>query len=274
MKNCVEDPFAYVRQYAYSGPDTIIRRYLQLDKFLDLARTGELYFAPASAMSDPEEGYFTLADQRAREENLQTMGFPARGLNIARKAWDTIAAGSAKTVVLSCWTMGRAEDPRMWHEYAPSSDAVALETTVHALQRALSPEFLAVPVRYMDRENELLPNSTLDTLEPYFFKGKHFEWERELRFVGNMEMGRQLGSPRRIKVHPGRAHFRFIVAPSAPVGRLEQVRTLLAHWEPGVKVRASSLARAATACDKVLATLRRYASRLGLNLGSCCRGPD
>lgn len=84
MKNPV-DRFAHLRRYAHAGADTVIRRYLQSDKFLDLARTGELYFAPASAMSDPEEGFFTLADQRAREGRLEAMGFCARGLNIARQ---------------------------------------------------------------------------------------------------------------------------------------------------------------------------------------------
>lgn len=237
----VNDPFAYVRRYAYAGCDTIIRRYLQPDKFLDIVRTGELYFAPASAMSDVEEGYFTLADQRHREEKLKGMRFCTQGLNIARQAWDTMAASNAQTVVLSCWSMGPGEDLKMWREYAPSSHAVALETTAHALQRALGGDFLAVPVRYIDRESALLPNSTLDTLEPFFFKGKDFAWESELRFLGNMERGKRLGSPRRVKLHPSRVPMRFILTPSAPAGRLDEVRSLLCQLELGLEVCASSL---------------------------------
>jgi len=243
MKNPVKDPFAYVRQYAYRGSDTTIRRYLHPDKFIDLVRSGELHFAPASKMtSDPEEGYFTLADQRLREERLKGIGFGSLELNLARKAWDTIAGSNAKAVVLSCWSMGPEEDPRMWSDYAHSSpDAVALETTVHALQRALGVEFMAAPVQYIDRDTELIPNSTQDTFEPFFFKGREFAWERELRFVGNMEMGKRLGSPRRVRVQPSRVPVRFIVAPNAPAGRLDEVCALLAQWEPGLEVCASSL---------------------------------
>lgn len=106
----------------------------------------------------------------------------------------------------------------MWAEYAPCPGAVALETTIHALQAALGADFMAAPVQYIDRESTRLPNSTLNALEPFFFKGLDFEWERELRFIGNMELGTPLGSPRRMRLEPGQVPVRFIVAPSAPPG--------------------------------------------------------
>ena len=113
----------------------------------------------------------------------------------------------------------------MWREYAPSSDAVAIETSVHALERALGDDFLSVPVRYIDRGRELLPDLTHDPLEPFFFKGHDFEWERELRFVGGMVIGTRLGTPRRIKVLPSQAPLRFIVAPSAPASSPRRQRS-------------------------------------------------
>jgi hypothetical protein len=235
------DRFAYVQQYAYSGADVTIRRYLTLDKFLDLVRTGELHFAPASAMSDSKEGHFTPADQRSREKRLARIG--ARGLEIARQAWTTMAISNAKTVVLSCWSMGSDEDPRMWSEYAPSRDAIALETSVQALQSALGHEFLAVPVRYVDRDTAELPSATLDALEPFFFKGLDYQWEREVRFIANMEMGKRLATPRRVKVVPSRVPLRFVLAPTASASRENEVRDLLSGWEPGLQVFPSRLRR-------------------------------
>ena len=229
----------HVRPYAYSGPDIVIRRYLQPDKFVDFAKTGELHFAPASAMSDKEEGFFTLADQRQREQHLKGLRFTDRGLNIARKAWDTVSESNAKAVVLSCWTMGSDEDPRMWAEYGQSSDAVAVETTVFALRDVLGPDFLAVPVRYVDRDTTVLPQAS--SLEPFFFKGLDYRWENELRWVAEMEIGRRMGSPRRVRVAPGKLCLTFLVAPDAHPTRTEEVEGLLSKLIANPKVLRSRL---------------------------------
>jgi hypothetical protein len=196
-----------LRRYEFAGADVVLRRYLSAEKFADFAATAHLYFSTASKMADAEEGFYTLADQKLREDQLERLRFTPKGMNMARKAWDTVARSNASAVVLSCWTMGPAECSRMWNEYGQTADAVAIETTVHTLQRALRPDFLAVPVRYIDRDTAILPNE--HSLEPFFFKGPGFAWENELRFVGEMELGRRLGSARRVPVDVGSLNLRI-----------------------------------------------------------------
>lgn len=238
MNSAFEDRFEFVRSYEFYGADVVVRRYLSSEKFIDFGRTGELYFAPASRMSDPEEGFFTRADQSFREEQLKGEGFNTLELNMAREAWDKIASGNAKAVVLSCWSMGVEEDSRMWDAYGQSTDAVAIETTVHALRRAIDRRGIVVPVRYVDRDCVRLPRS--HSLLPFFFKGIDFSWERELRIVAEMGIGNRLETPRRLKVFPDLINFRFVIAPGARRERAREVRELLSvlHSKPNV-VRSS-----------------------------------
>ena len=40
------------------------------------------------------------------------------------------------------------------------------------------------------------------SLQPYFFKRKSFSWEREVRIIGAMEMGKRIGSARCVPIGP------------------------------------------------------------------------
>lgn len=114
----------------------------------------------------------------------------------------------------------------MWEEYGDrSADAVAIETTVYDLRQALGSGFLFVPVRYIDRRQTRLPDS--HSLEPFFFKGLRFAWERELRVVCDLQPGSRLETPRRVLVNPQQLRMRFVLAPGASSSRAAEVRGLL-----------------------------------------------
>jgi len=235
-----DDRFALLRKYETAANSAVVRRYFAADKFDDLANTGKLFFSPASKMADKEEGYFTGADQRARE--LQLSGFTGREMNIARQAWDSVSAGNAKAVVLSCWSLGEDETRKLWSEYGQSEEAVAIETTVAGLREALGSGFLYVPVQYVDRDTRLLP--TDHSLEPFFFKDHEYEWERELRVVGEMEIGRRLCTPRRVAIDSHAQVFTFVTAPGAPRTRYEEVHARMQARFSRSRLRASSVCAA------------------------------
>lgn len=88
--------------------------------------------------------------------------------------------------MISCWNLGLNENKRMWNNYGKDKNAVAIETTLGALKEALGPSFLFVPVSYIDDLEESIPK--LHSLEPFFFKRKSYEWEREIRIIGEMEI--------------------------------------------------------------------------------------
>lgn len=233
------DCFATLRHYEYAGDDAIIRRYFSSTKFLDFAKTWELYFAPASAFTDEEEGFYTVTDQVTREGQLRALRFSDRAMNIARHAWDTVAQNNKKAVMISCWTLGNTEDPRMWQVYGKDDEAVALETTVGALRRLLGHEFLFVPVQYIDRNRDSLPQT--HSLEPFFFKGLDFQWEHELRIVAQMEVGWKLGTPRRIATPPGQLPFRLLLPQGARAERRFEVEEILLSRGKEVEIVPAAL---------------------------------
>lgn len=115
----------------------------------------------------------------------------------------------------------------MWSEYGLSSpNAVALETTVGELRIALGPDFLFIPVNY-DRGS--MPSQRTDSLEPFFYKRAKFSWENELRIVANMEMGKRIGTARRVPIAIKDTHCRFVLAPRAtPERRLDVIQKIRA----------------------------------------------
>jgi hypothetical protein len=240
MDTLPADYFSTLRKYETAAPDTVIRRYLTAEKFERFVQNWALRFAPASEFrDDPEEGFFTVQDQVARENRLKQMKFCDRGMNIAREAWDTVSKNNAKAVVISCWTRGQAESARMWEEYGQSKRAVAIETTLGALRAVLGRDVIAAPVQYIDREYASLPEG--HSVEPFLFKGKDFEWENELRFVASMEIGRRLGTPRMFILPADKLDLKIILHPQADQQRMPEIATLLGEYTEILEIRPSTL---------------------------------
>jgi len=150
-----------------SNDDTLIlRRFMSFPKFQHLINTSSLYLAPASAFDDKLEGHYTFRDYGEWDKQLKNWGLDSKERDIAKQAKATIARHNQAAVVASCWTMAPASHPRMWNEYAGSSEAVVVETTVGLLRKTLGSEFLIVPVRYMDFGESQIPKK--HSLQPFF----------------------------------------------------------------------------------------------------------
>ena len=102
----------------------------------------------------------------------------------------------------------------MWCEYGGGgAEAVALETTVARLRQSLGGSFLLIPVTYLDFSRQTIPRQ--HSLQPFFFKQNTFAWEREMRSVGEMEVGQGIESPRFVPIAPSAVFQRLIVSPFA-----------------------------------------------------------
>lgn len=194
--------------------DLVLRRYMADWKFSSLLESRSLYFAPASKFSDELEGHYTHMDEALSDRQLVQWRFDSRARDMARDARATVAAHNQKAVVICCWTQGSDEDPRMWSEYGGGgAEAVALETTVARLRRSLGASFLLVPVTYLDFSHQTIP--TQHSLQPFLFKQNLFAWEREVRSVGEMEVGKRIESPRVVPIDISTVFQRLIVSPFA-----------------------------------------------------------
>jgi hypothetical protein len=238
----LSDKFASLRSYECATRETVIRRYLDSTKFNDLIISKELRFSPASEFEE-KEGHYTMLDHQSSDDKLRRFGLDASEREIAGQARQTVARNNRRSVVISCWTIGADENQRMWDEYGKDANAIAIETTVGALRTAIGPSFLFVPVKYIDDLHDHIPKS--HSLEPFFYKrNEPYGWEQELRIVGEMEIGKRIGSPRRVRLDLASVLTKLIIAPTADHRRLGQIRSQVLSSSLMIPVMPSSLTQA------------------------------
>jgi hypothetical protein len=103
-----------------------IWRYMDLAKYVGLLSQG-LFFAQASAFSDPWEGAWSVHEvTRFREENV-SLSRPA-----IAAAWQERyerKRDSFKWVGMSCWHISPTENAALWDQYVPLGMGIALRST-------------------------------------------------------------------------------------------------------------------------------------------------
>src|SRR4051812_38571356 len=100
------------------NPNTVIRRYLDLAKFLSMLENGGLYFSRADHLGDDYEGWYTDPDlkqiAKRKHENPRDEEEEKR-IHFLRK-W----------TVVSCWHMNEYESDAMWTRYARDAEGIAI----------------------------------------------------------------------------------------------------------------------------------------------------
>ncbi len=110
-------------------------------------------------LRDLQDGFEGGLPERTRAamigEHLKwTKAFPQPGLQQQLATMATKNVGDGRDLlVVSSWFMGERESQRMWDEYAPFSDGVAILSTIERLERAIlaKQEFTTIGrVKYVD----------------------------------------------------------------------------------------------------------------------------
>jgi hypothetical protein len=233
--------FDYLRQFEVTDSTLVLRRYMSHWKFSQTVESRTLYFAAAakSSFSDELEGYHTKLDDDLSDAQLVRWGLDSRARAVASDSRAIVAAHNQKAVVISCWTAGINESLRMWSGYGQGPEAVAIETTVGELRRALGSDFLIVSVRYLDFSKQSIPKE--HSLQPFFFKRRCYDWEQEVRVVGEMEVGERIGSPRIVPVDLHSLVRRVVVSPFASIDYRATVMSLLKAASLSLPVHDSML---------------------------------
>lgn len=218
-----------------SNDDTLtLRRFMGFPKFQDLVNTTSLYLASASKFEDKLEGHYTFRDYGESDKQLKNWSLGSNEREIAKKAKATIARHNQGAVVISCWTMAPASHPRMWDEYAGSSEAVVIETTVGLLRKALGSEFLIIPVLYMDFDESNIPKE--HSLQPFCYKQTNYAWEREVRVISEMVIGERIGTPRKVAIHLNTIISKVYLHAQAPKSFVDLVSDLAKKHIPAAKL--------------------------------------
>jgi hypothetical protein len=160
-----------------SSDKTVIWRYMDFTKFVDLISKKALFFVKSSNFEDPFEGIYPM---KITEGN---------------KVFHKEAARLRDFCYVNCWHMNEHESAAMWNLYLSTQEGVAIKSTSGGLKKAFEncdESILISKVKYWNYEEDVdkLYKETKDklgssTINPVVFKRSSFEHEKELRLIYN-----------------------------------------------------------------------------------------
>jgi hypothetical protein len=158
-------------------PDTVVWKYLDLSKFLDLLLCRKMFMARSDKFEDQYEGTFsepTFDELKRMTEHKPTFMDAYKALR--------------ENVVVGSWHINEYESYAMWQIFTKNNEGLAIQSTVKRLQEALEPEKKYEQhigaVKYIDYKKEYIPFD--DAFFPFLFKRKSFQYEREVRIISNL----------------------------------------------------------------------------------------
>jgi hypothetical protein len=164
-------------QITLPDPDTIVWKYLDLSKFLDLLLCRQLFMSRSDKFEDQYEGTFS---EPTFEEVKKISANNPEFLDYYKT--------HRENVVISSWHINEYESYAMWQIFTQNSEGIAIQSTVGRLQEALDPENRYEQhigeVKYIDYKKEYIPFD--NDFFPFLFKRKSFQYEREIRIISDL----------------------------------------------------------------------------------------
>lgn len=168
-------------------PNTIVWKYLDLSKFLDLLMSQKLFMSRSDKFEDQYEGTFSEPTyeeiKKLSENNPEFLDY---------------YKSHREKVVVSSWHINEYESFAMWQIFTQNNEGLAIQSTIGRLQKALKPEInysqFIGEVNYIDYKKEYIPFDNM--FFPFMFKRKSFQYEREVRIISDL-------SENNIKINDG-----------------------------------------------------------------------
>ncbi|MDD3004505.1 hypothetical protein [Flavobacterium sp.] len=155
-------------------PETIIWKYLDLSKFVDLLLYQKLFMSRSDKFEDQYEGTFS---EPTYEE--------IKKLAVDNPNFLDFYKTRRKNVVISSWHINEYESFAMWQIFTQKNEGLAIQSTLGRLQKALAKdtefEQFIGEVNYIDYKKEYIPFE--NEFFPFLFKRKSFQYEREIRVI-------------------------------------------------------------------------------------------
>ncbi|MFP9098298.1 hypothetical protein ACLI09_04530 [Flavobacterium sp. RHBU_24] len=158
-------------------PDTIVWKYLDLSKFLDLLLRRQLFMSRSDKFEDQYEGTFS---EPTYEELIKIAKNNPEFLDNYKS--------HRKNVVISSWHINEYESYAMWQIFTKNQEGLAIQSTIGRLQESLALETEYEQhigeVEYIDYKKEYIPFD--NNFFPFLFKRKSFQYEREVRIISDL----------------------------------------------------------------------------------------
>lgn len=232
--------------------DTVLWRYLDFAKFIDLIERRKLWFSRVDKFEDPLEGTFTDAET-AYFRSLEFSASPElRGWSTAPKR---IPRTIGATTFVNCWREGKFESMAMWDIYGKGSGVVAIKSTVDLLKDAFSTYKWHV---YVSRVKYIAWNAggwDSNALTLCNRKNSSYSYEEEVRAIISglerigdsslVELGpdymTKIPAGQEVEVDPARLITEVIVGPREPTRICNLVQLIMKRYGLPQSVHASDL---------------------------------
>lgn len=218
----------------------IVRRYLDLPKFLDLLRSQHLYLRRADGFTDRFEGALTPAVREALDQ-------AHRGGQISYGANEFYVRARQGNYV-SCWNLGARDNMALWQLYGGAATSVVVTSTVDKLLAAAfewGESVFIHKVRYIDHfknPNMVVGGTGVDILQ---FKHDAYGYEKEVRIVVS-RLRTWKTNPAGIRLPLGdlnKVIRSVVVAPEAPPWFFNLVEDVTGKYGVSQPVRRSKLTK-------------------------------
>lgn len=157
--------------------NTIVWKYLDLSKFLDMLMSQQLFMSRSDKFEDQYEGTFS---EPTFEEIKKIAANNPKFLDYYKS--------HREKVVISSWHINEYESFAMWQIFTKNNEGLAIQSTIGRLKKALQPERAIEQyisnVNYIDYKKEYIPFD--DAFFPFLFKRKSFQYEREVRIISDV----------------------------------------------------------------------------------------
>ena len=158
-------------------PNTIVWKYLDLSKFVDLLLYKKLFLSRSDKFEDQYEGTFS---EPTFEEIWK--------LSINNPEFLDYYKSHRENVVISSWHINEYESFAMWQIFTQKSEGLAIQSTLGRIQEALKLDITynqhIGEVNYIDYKKEYIPFD--NAFFPFLFKRKSFQYEREIRIISDV----------------------------------------------------------------------------------------
>ena len=175
-----------------TDPNTIIWKYLDLSKFVDLLLTRQLFMSRADKFEDQYEGTFS---EPTFEEIRKISSDNPAFLHQYKK--------HRERVVISSWHTNEWESFAMWQIFTQNNEGLAIQSTLGRLKQALTidttyKQYIG-EVNYIDYKKDYI--SFEDEFFPFLFKRRSFQYEREVRMLTDVTtLGKEIGNGLKVPI--------------------------------------------------------------------------
>lgn len=157
-------------------------RYIELEKFISLMETSELYFCRADYFrnDDPFEGTFPKVEY----DNI----VKHQGKDVARNLFEI----TSKDTFINCWHLSDFENLAMWRLYSRNDKGIALQTDIQSFKESFEnsdKEIFAGKVQYIDYEKDYFygrseyDHKSGNGFTAYIHKRIIYDYEKEYRAI-------------------------------------------------------------------------------------------